>query len=108
MSIRQLQYFSWLLRERHFGRAARRCHVSQSTLSMQIAKLEQTLGAELFERDRRQVTPTPTARAIAPLVEVVLEGMERIREAVHPHPERLPELLRVNRYYRFETNRLCI
>ncbi len=78
MSIRQLQYFMGLYRVRHFGRAAARCHVSQSTLSMQIAKLEVGLGVALFERDKRRVNPTTAACASAPLVAAVLEGVDRI------------------------------
>jgi len=80
MSIRQLQYFLSLFRERHFGRAAAHCHVTQSTLSMQIAKLEASLGVVLFKRDKRSVQPTGIARDLAPLVSVVLEGIERIGE----------------------------
>lgn len=95
MSIRQLQYFIWLFNERHFGRAARRCHVSQSTLSMQIAKLEEFLGARLFDRDRRRVRPTPAAVAIAPLVGSVLDAVDRIRDTVRAGVEDRPSNLSI-------------
>ena len=48
MSLKQLKYLIALYEESHFGRAAERCHVTQSTLSLQISKLEDYLGVPLF------------------------------------------------------------
>lgn len=53
MQLRQLRYFVTLGRERHFGRAAELCHVTQSTLSAAIRQLESEIGAPLIERDKR-------------------------------------------------------
>ena len=50
MTLQQLKYVQAVARERHFGRAAEACRVSQSTLSMQIKKLESLLGSPLFDR----------------------------------------------------------
>ena len=55
MNLRDLNYFVVLAELRHFGEAAKRCYVSQPTLSMQIKKLEETLGVALFERTNKQV-----------------------------------------------------
>ena len=52
-TLRQLRYFATLAETRHFGQAARRCHVTQPALSMQIKELETALGAPLIERARR-------------------------------------------------------
>jgi LysR family hydrogen peroxide-inducible transcriptional activator len=82
MSIRQLQYFVALCEERHFGRAAERCHVTQPTFSMQLARLERYLGVVLFERNSRNVHPTWTARRLEPVVRRVLEGCSEIRHMV--------------------------
>jgi LysR family hydrogen peroxide-inducible transcriptional activator len=58
MNLRDLRYLVALADERHFGRAADRCHVSQPTLSAQIRKLEEYLGVPLVERQPRRVSLT--------------------------------------------------
>jgi LysR family hydrogen peroxide-inducible transcriptional activator len=57
-SLRQLQYALAVAETRGFRTAAQRCHVSQPSLSAQIAQLEAVLGVRLFERDRRRVLVT--------------------------------------------------
>jgi LysR family hydrogen peroxide-inducible transcriptional activator len=54
-TLRQLQYALAVADELSFHRAAERCHVSQPSLSAQVAELETSLGVRLFERDRRRV-----------------------------------------------------
>ena len=58
MNLRDLRYLVALADERHFGRAAERCHVSQPTLSAQVRKLEEYLGVPLVERQPRRVALT--------------------------------------------------
>ena len=60
MPLTELRYVVALARERHFGRAAEKCFVSQPTLSVAIKKLEDELGVALFERHSADVTLTPT------------------------------------------------
>lgn len=54
MTLRELQYLVALAQYGHFGRAAEACHMPQPALSTQIRKLEDALGAALFERGPRQ------------------------------------------------------
>ena len=49
-TLRQLKYLCALADERHLGKAAKRCHVTQSTLSAGIQELEKCLGVALIER----------------------------------------------------------
>jgi len=63
-SVKQLAYLQALAEEEHFGRAAERCFVTQSTMSAGIKELEETLGTKLFERTKRSVMLTPTGRLI--------------------------------------------
>jgi LysR family hydrogen peroxide-inducible transcriptional activator len=64
MNLRDLRYLVALADERHFGRAAERCFVSQPTLSAQIRKLEEYLGVPLVERQPRRVALTSAGEKI--------------------------------------------
>jgi LysR family transcriptional regulator, hydrogen peroxide-inducible genes activator len=63
-TLRQLQYALAVAETLNFGRAAEQCHVSQPSLSAQIAELEEALGVTLFERNRRRVLPTAAGREV--------------------------------------------
>lgn len=78
-SPRQLEYLIALGESRHFGDAARRCHVSQPTLSVQVALLEKQLGAELLDRQPGQVVPTPVGAQVIAAARTVLAGLDDIR-----------------------------
>lgn len=64
-SIRQLQYLLAVVELRHFKQAAERCFVTQSTLSTGVQELENILGAQLLERTKRKVLPTPLGLQVA-------------------------------------------
>lgn len=76
---RQLEYLVALGEAGHFGEAARRCSVSQPTLSVQVALLEKQLGATLIERMPGQVAPTPVGAEIIAAARIVLHGLDEIR-----------------------------
>ncbi len=65
VSLRELEYLLAIDEERHFGRAAGRCFVSQPTLSGQLKKLEESLGLQLVERGNKRVRMTPAGEAVA-------------------------------------------
>jgi LysR family hydrogen peroxide-inducible transcriptional activator len=64
LSLRQLQYVVAVADSLGFHKAAAQCHVSQPTLSAQVALLESVLGVRLFERDRRRVLVTAAGEAV--------------------------------------------
>ncbi|HWE30283.1 MAG TPA: LysR substrate-binding domain-containing protein [Polyangia bacterium] len=63
-SLRQLQYVVAVAELLSFRKAAERCHVSQPSLSAQLAQLEEAIGVRLFERDRRHVLLTGPGREL--------------------------------------------
>lgn len=76
MFLRQLEYLTALARERHFGRAAEACHVSQPALSAAIRKLERELGVSLVNRRQRYDDLTPEGRAVLPWAQQALAGLD--------------------------------
>ncbi len=82
MNLKQLEFAVALAEERHFTRAAERCHVVQSALSHQIARLEAELGATLFERLPRQVRITPAGEALLVHARQALAAVERLQQDV--------------------------
>ncbi len=82
MQLRFLEYFIALAEERHFARAAVRCHVTQPTLSAGIANLEARLGKRLVQRDRRFVGLTAEGEAILPHARRLVAGHDEMRRAI--------------------------
>jgi LysR family hydrogen peroxide-inducible transcriptional activator len=94
-SLRQLQYALAVAEELSFRRAATRCHVSQPSLSAQLAQLEGALGVQLFERDRRRVLLTATAPALLERMRRALLEADDLVEATHRVRDPLAGTLRV-------------
>ncbi|MBU6257591.1 MAG: hydrogen peroxide-inducible genes activator [Burkholderiales bacterium] len=80
MTLTELKYIVAVARERHFGRAAEACHVSQPTLSVAIKKLEEELDLRIFERGASEVSTTPLGEQIVRQAQVVIEQAQAIRE----------------------------
>lgn len=81
-TIKQMQYLVALDDENHFGRAAERCAVTQSTLSAGLAEMERLLGIVLIERTRRIVRFTPLGRRIAEQARKVLDETDHLADIV--------------------------
>ncbi|MEV0280526.1 LysR substrate-binding domain-containing protein [Streptomyces sp. NPDC050610] len=82
MELQQMRYVVAVAETGGFTRAAERCHVVQSALSHQIARLEQELGARLFDRTSRSVRLTAAGEAFVPVARQTLEAAERARAEV--------------------------
>jgi LysR family transcriptional regulator, hydrogen peroxide-inducible genes activator len=80
MTLTELKYIVAVAREKHFGRAADACHVSQPTLSLAIKKLEEELDLKLFERSATEVTVTPLGSEVVLQAQSVLEQAANIKE----------------------------
>ena len=80
MTLTELKYIVAVAREKHFGKAAEACFVSQPTLSVAIKKLEDELDVKLFERSANEVTVTPLGQEIVRQAQSVLEQAANIKE----------------------------
>ncbi len=82
MEFHQLRYFCAIVDTGNFSRAAERCHISQPSLSQQILKLEDEVGARVFDRVGRSARLTELGRALLPHARAVLRGLEAARNEV--------------------------
>jgi LysR family transcriptional regulator, hydrogen peroxide-inducible genes activator len=80
MTLTELKYIVAVARDKHFGRAAEACFVSQPTLSVAIKKLEEELDVKIFERGASEVSVTPLGEQIVRQAQQVIEQAQAIRE----------------------------
>lgn len=99
MTLTELRYIVALAREKHFGRAAEKCFVSQPTLSVAVKKLEDELGVILFERGQHEITVTPAGEPIIRQAEKVLAEVARIKELADTAGDPLAGPLRIGAIY---------
>jgi LysR family hydrogen peroxide-inducible transcriptional activator len=99
VTLTELRYVVAVARERHFGRAAEACFVSQPTLSVAVKKLEEELGVTLFERGPGEVTLTPAGQPIVEQAQRVLEEATRIKELAAAGRDPLAGPLRLGAIY---------
>ena len=99
MTLTELRYIVALARERHFGRAAEKCFVSQPTLSVAVKKLEDELGVALFERGAAEVTVTPVGSRIVEQAQRVLEEAAAIKSLAVQGKDELAAPLRFGAIY---------
>ena len=78
MELHQIRYFLALCAERSFTRAARRCGISQPSLTAAIMRLEQALGSALFER-KPTVRLTVLGRAVHPYLQRIVQNADLAR-----------------------------
>ena len=99
MTLTELRYVVTLARERHFGRAAERCHVSQPTLSVAVKKLEDELGIPLFERSKSSIRVTESGQRIIEQAQRVLDQVNVIKDMALDGKNQLNSPLKVGAIY---------
>ncbi|MDB5891136.1 MAG: hydrogen peroxide-inducible s activator [Polaromonas sp.] len=99
MTLTELKYIVAVAREKHFGKGADACHVSQPTLSVAIKKLEEELQVKLFERNANEITVTPLGEEIIRQAQSVLEQADNIREIARRGKDPLAGALRLGVIY---------
>ena len=99
MTLTELKYIVAVARERHFGRAAEACFVSQPTLSVAIKKLEDELNVQIFERGASEVSVTPIGDQIVTQAQRVLEQTLAIKEIAKQGKDPLVGPLRLGVIY---------
>src|SRR5512139_2301212 len=95
MTLTELKYVVALAQERHFGRAAQKCFVTQPTLSLALAKLEEELGVRLFERNKNDVIVTPMGAGIVEQARRVLDEAGKIASLAKGSRDQLAGALRL-------------
>lgn len=99
MTLNQLRYVVAVARERHFGRAAEACFVSQPTLSVAVRKLEDELGIALFERTSGEVAVTDIGEQVIARAQRVLEEADGLVEIARSGRDPLAGPLRLGAIY---------
>jgi len=95
MTIVQLEYIVAVYTYRSFVMAAEKCFVTQPTLSMQVQKLEDTLGVKLFDRSKQPVSPTEIGIDIIAQARTLLAESEKIKEIITDRQKELSGELKV-------------
>jgi LysR family hydrogen peroxide-inducible transcriptional activator len=95
MTLIQLEYIVAIDTYRHFAMAARKCFVTQPTLSMQVQKLEDELGVQLFDRSKHPVVPTELGENIIRQARLVLQEARTIRQVIYDQKEEISGELRL-------------
>lgn len=95
MTLIQLEYLIAVDTYRHFATAAENCFVTQPTLSMQLQKLEEELGVQLFDRSRVPVRPTEIGKEIIEQARVVVAEAKKLKEIVQNQQQELAGELRI-------------
>jgi LysR family hydrogen peroxide-inducible transcriptional activator len=99
MTLTELRYIVAVARERHFGRAAKSCHVSQPTLSVAIKKLEDELGISIFERGSNEISLSPVGERVVQQAQQALEAADNVKQVALHGRNQLAGPLRIGAIY---------
>ncbi|MEM7110439.1 MAG: LysR substrate-binding domain-containing protein [Bacteroidota bacterium] len=95
MTLIQFEYIIAVDNYRHFGKAAESCFVTQPTLSMQIQKLEDQLGVQIFDRNKQPVVPTEIGKRIIVQAREAVKNSKKVQEIVSDEKDEIAGDLRV-------------
>lgn len=95
MTLTQLSYIVAVAKHRHFGAAAESCFVTQPTLSMQVQKLEEELGIEIFDRSHQPISTTPLGAALVEQAQVVLAEADKLKALSAEEVDVIADVLKV-------------
>ena len=95
MTLTQLEYIVAIDTHRHFATAAKKCYITQPTLSMQVQKLEEELGLKIFDRSKQPVVPTEAGQEIIHQARVILAESRKMFELVQEQQNVLSGELRI-------------
>jgi LysR family hydrogen peroxide-inducible transcriptional activator len=99
MTLQELRFIVALAREQHFRKAAEKCHVSQPSLSIAIAKLEKKLGIALFERYKNEVRVTSIGNQIVNRAKKILEEVDQINQIAQSEKDPLNGVFKLGVIY---------
>ncbi len=106
-TLRELRYLVALADRGHFGRAAEDCHISQPTMSTQIRKLEEFLGATLIERNAKSIALTPKGREVVEKARRIVAQIDDLLSVTRPPLEPLAGALNLGRDSNLGTRISC-
>lgn len=95
MNLQQMEYIVALDKYRHFVLAAEACGVTQPTLSAMIQKLEEELDIKIFNRDRKNISPTSIGEKIIKQAKIALNETQKIKEVVADETQNMSGSLRI-------------
>lgn len=83
MTLQQLEYVKALDTYRHFVTAAEKCFVTQPTITLQVKKLEEEIGFQLFDRSKTPLEPTEMGKLVISKARNILMEMNQLKELVN-------------------------
>lgn len=95
MTLQQLQYIIALDDSRHFVTAAQKCFVTQPTITLQVKKLEEVVGFQIFDRSTSPLTPTPMGVVVISKARNVLREVAQLKEFVNNEKDNLTGTFKV-------------
>ena len=95
MELRQLKYFISAAKHLNFTKAAAECFIVQTSMTHQIAALEEELGVRLFERNSRSMELTQAGHVLLKEAQTLLAGAEHVADAVRMTAEGYDSILRL-------------